>query len=117
MVIRVRVARRLDDQTYFGVVANGAADNFHLTIGEKFFRHHPSSGGVTNQIWPMPVSRNVNASSTVRTITIFDAPFARVTAVVVKARKTSMTATEPVARVAPSRRLWSEISITVSVSS
>jgi hypothetical protein len=35
----------------------------------------------------------------------------------VKARKTSMIAAEPVARVAPSRRLWIEISITVSLRS
>ena len=35
----------------------------------------------------------------------------RATAVVVKALNTSMTATVPVARVAPSRRLWIEISI------
>jgi hypothetical protein len=59
----------------------------------------------------MPVSRNVNASSTVRTMTILNAPFARATAPVVKARNTSMTVTKPVARVAPSRRLWIEISI------
>jgi hypothetical protein len=47
----------------------------------------------------------------VPTITIFDAPFAKATAAVVKARKTSMIATVPVARVAPSRRLWIEISM------
>lgn len=39
------------------------------------------------------------------------APVTKVTAAVVKARKTSMIATVPVARVAPSRRLWIEISI------
>ena len=43
---------------------------------------------------------------------MIEAPFDKATAAVVKARKTSMTATEPVARVAPSRRLWIEISIT-----
>jgi len=48
----------------------------------------------------------------VRTITIRDAPFAKATAAVVKARNTSITATVPVARLAPSRRLWFEISIT-----
>lgn len=57
------------------------------------------------QIWPIPASRRARGSSTVQTITIFDAPFARATAAVVKARNTSMTATEPVASVAPSRRL------------
>ena len=40
-----------------------------------------------------------------------EAPFARVTAAVVKARNTSTTATVPAARVAPSIRLWMEISI------
>jgi cell division GTPase FtsZ len=34
---------------------------------------------------------------------------------VVKARNTSMTATVPATRIAPSRRLWIEISITVSL--
>jgi hypothetical protein len=53
------------------------------------------------QTWPLPESRSVSASSTVPTITIFDAPFAKATAAVVKARKTSMIATVPVARVAP----------------
>jgi hypothetical protein len=43
---------------------------------------------------------------------MLDAPFAKATAAVVKARNTSMTATVPIARVAPSRRLWIEISIT-----
>jgi hypothetical protein len=38
---------------------------------------------------------------TVPTITIFDAPFAKATAAVVKARKTSMIATVPVARANP----------------
>jgi hypothetical protein len=45
------------------------------------------------QIWPIPASRRARAFSTVRTITIFDAPFAKATAAVVKARKTLMTAT------------------------
>src|SRR6516225_7888828 len=64
------------------------------------------------QIWPIPASRRPRASSPVRTITMLDAPFAKATAAaVVKARNTSMTATVPVARVAPSRRLWIEISI------
>jgi hypothetical protein len=56
---------------------------------------------LTIQICPVPASRSANASSTVRTITIFDAPFARATAAVEKARNTSMTATEPVALAAP----------------
>src|SRR6516164_1415790 len=60
------------------------------------------------QIWPIPASRRARASWTVRTITILNAPFAKATAAVVKARKTSMTATVPVARFAPSRRLWTE---------
>src|ERR1700730_8485058 len=64
------------------------------------------------QICPIPASRSASASSTLRTITIRDALFARATAAVVKARNTSMTATEPVARVAPARRLWIEVSIT-----
>jgi hypothetical protein len=63
------------------------------------------------QIWPIPALRRARASSTVRTITILDAPFVKATAAVVKARKTSMTATAPFNRVAPSSRLWIEISI------
>jgi hypothetical protein len=63
------------------------------------------------QIWPVPVSRSARASLTERTITMLDAPFAKATAAVVKERKTSMTATVLIARVAPSRRLWIEISI------
>jgi len=43
--------------------------------------------------------------------TMIEALFDQATAAVVKARKTSMTATEPVARVAPSSRLWMEISM------
>jgi hypothetical protein len=42
------------------------------------------------------------ASSTVRTIRMREAPFARATATVVKARNKSMIATERVARMAPS---------------
>jgi hypothetical protein len=61
------------------------------------------------------LSRSAKASSTVRTITIPAAPFARATAAVVKARNTSMTATEPVAREAPSRRLWIETSIAMNL--
>ena len=68
-------------------------------------------GPTPMQIWPIPASRRAKASSTVRTITIPDAPFAKATAAVVKARNTSMTATLPIARVAPSRRLWIEIFI------
>src|SRR5438552_685763 len=63
------------------------------------------------QMSPIPAPRNANASSTVLTITMLDAPFASATAAVVKARNTSMTATVPVARLAPSKRLWIEISI------
>jgi hypothetical protein len=63
------------------------------------------------QIWPIPASRSASASSTERTITMLDAPFARATAAVVKARNTSMIATVPVARVAPSSKLWIEISM------
>src|SRR5271156_5115043 len=40
-----------------------------------------------------------------------EAPFANTTAAVVNARNTSMIAAAPIARVAPSRRLWIEISI------
>jgi hypothetical protein len=42
---------------------------------------------------------------------MLDALFPNATAAVVKARKTSMTATMPVARFAPSSRLWIEIAI------
>src|SRR5262249_43316185 len=42
---------------------------------------------------------------------IREAPFARATAAVVKARKVSITATAPVAFLAPSKRLWIEIFI------
>jgi hypothetical protein len=63
------------------------------------------------QIWPIPASRSASASSTERTITMREAPFAKATAAVVKARNTSMIATAPVARVAPSSRLWIEIFI------
>jgi hypothetical protein len=48
--------------------------------------------------WPTPASRTAKASSTVRTIIIRDAPLAKATAAVVKARKTSMIATMPVVR-------------------
>jgi hypothetical protein len=58
-----------------------------------------------------PASRSARASSTERIITMLDAPFAKATAAVVKARNTSMTATVPVARSAPSKRLWIDISI------
>jgi hypothetical protein len=61
------------------------------------------------QIWPSPASRSANASSTVLTITMREAPFASATAAAVNARNTSMIATVPIARVAPSRRLWIEI--------
>jgi hypothetical protein len=40
-----------------------------------------------------------------------EAPFATATAAVVNARNTSMIATLPVARVAPSSKLWIEISM------
>jgi hypothetical protein len=44
------------------------------------------------------VPRNANASATVLTITMLDAPFTSATAAVVNARNTSMTATVSVAR-------------------
>lgn len=61
------------------------------------------------QMSPIPFSRSANASSTVPTMMTLDAPLASATAAVVKARNTSITATVPVARCAPSRRLWIEI--------
>jgi hypothetical protein len=39
------------------------------------------------QICPVPASRSANASSTVRTITMLDAPFAKATAALVKGGK------------------------------
>jgi hypothetical protein len=46
---------------------------------------------------------------------MIEAPFDKGTAAVVKARNTSMTATVPFARDAPSRRLWIEISIAIDL--
>src|SRR5205085_11561096 len=54
---------------------------------------------------PNPDRRSCSASSTDRTMTMQDALFARATAALVKARNTSMTATTPVARLAPSTKL------------
>lgn len=62
------------------------------------------------QTCPTPESRRASASSTVPTMTMWEAPFASATAAVVNARNTSITATVPVARIAPSRRLWIKIS-------
>src|SRR5580704_4054944 len=63
------------------------------------------------QICPIPAARNARASSTPPTITMCPAPLANATAAVVKARNTSMTATAPLARPAPSIRLSMRISI------
>ncbi len=51
------------------------------------------------------------AFATVPTMRIREAPFARATAAVAKARNVSITATAPVAVLAPSNRLWIEIFI------
>ena len=63
------------------------------------------------QIAPRSLCRSASASSTVATMMIREAPFASATAAVVNARKVSMTATVPVAPLAPSNRLRSEILI------
>src|ERR1700722_3443943 len=63
------------------------------------------------QICAKPLSLSANASSTVLTMVICEAPLANTTAAVVKARKTSMIATAPVAWAAPSKRLPIQISI------
>jgi hypothetical protein len=63
------------------------------------------------QICAKPLSLSANASSTVPTMVICEAPLANPTAAVVKARKTSMIATAPVAWAAPSKRLPIQISI------
>jgi hypothetical protein len=63
------------------------------------------------QTCPRPASRSANASSTPPTMTMRLAPLASATAAVVNARNTSMTATVPSARLAPSRRLWIAISM------
>jgi hypothetical protein len=75
-------------------------------------RHRCPTSDLSHTDQPGTGLAECEASSTVRTITIRDAPFAKATAAVVKARNTSITATVPVARLAPSRRLWFEISIT-----
>src|SRR3978361_241764 len=67
------------------------------------------------QTWPEPAARKAKASSTEPTMMMRDAPFARATAAVVKARNTSMTATAPLACLAPSSRLAMTMSIAASV--
>src|SRR5712671_5308749 len=68
------------------------------------------------QMEPLSAARSASASSTVATMMIRDAPFARATAAVVKARKVSITATAPLAFLAPSKRLWIEIFIAAAAS-
>ena len=63
------------------------------------------------QMAPLSAARRASASSIVPTMMIREAPFARATAAVVKARKASITATVPLAFLAPSKRLWIEIFI------
>jgi hypothetical protein len=63
------------------------------------------------QMAPRSAARSASASSTVPTMIIREAPFARATAAAVKARKVSITATAPLAFLAPSKRLWIEIFI------
>ena len=58
------------------------------------------------QMAPRSAARSASASSIVPTMMIREAPFAKATAAVVKARKVSITATAPLAFLAPSKRLW-----------
>jgi hypothetical protein len=57
------------------------------------------------QTCPVPAPRSASASSTVATIMMRDAPLARATAAVVKARNTSIIPTVPFPRAAPSSKL------------
>src|ERR1700730_3952285 len=68
------------------------------------------------QMEPLSAARSASASSTVAAMMIRDAPFARATAAVVKARKVLSTATAPLAFLAPSKRLWIEIFIAAAAS-
>ena len=63
------------------------------------------------QMAPLSAERSASASSTVATMMIREAPFAKATAAVVKARNVSITATAPLAILAPSKRLSIEIFI------
>ena len=63
------------------------------------------------QMAPRSAARSASASSTVPTMMIREAPFTKATAAVVKALKVSITATAPLAFLAPSKRLWIEIFI------